>query len=248
MGALHAGHLNLVAEARRYGTEVLVSIFVNPAQFNNAEDLRKYPRTVSADLRMLQDAGATAVFIPTAEDLYPAGLEDIDLDLGPLASRYEGYYRPGHFDGVVKVLHRLFSLIRPVRVFFGLKDLQQCLVVEKLIGRHFPAIIQHNVPTLREENGLAMSSRNTRLSAVARQKASAIFKVLRQILSDGPASISANVQELKHAGIDTEYLELVNLPDMEPAAVLNPQARQAAVFAGYLEGVRLIDNLTPPKS
>lgn len=248
MGALHAGHLNLVAEAHRYGTEVLVSIFVNPAQFNNPEDLRKYPRTVSEDLHMLQEAGASAVFIPTAEDLYPAGLADIDLDLGPLAGRYEGFYRPGHFDGVVKVLHRLFSLIRPVHVFFGLKDLQQCLVVEKLIGRYFPAIIQHNVPTLREENGLAMSSRNTRLSAVARQKASAIYQVLRQLLSGGPATISASVKELKEAGIDTEYLELVNLPDMDKATALNPQGRQAAVFAGYLEGVRLIDNLTPAKA
>lgn len=244
MGALHAGHLNLVAEARKFGTEVLVSIFVNPAQFNNPEDLRKYPRTVAADLHMLQDAGATAVFIPTVEDLYPADLGDIDLDLGLLAGRYEGFYRPGHFDGVVKVLHRLFSLIRPARVFFGLKDLQQCLVVEKLIGRYFPGIIQHNVPTLREENGLAMSSRNTRLSAAARQKAAAIHKVLRQLLTAGPAAVSANILELKAAGIDTEYLELVNLPDMDPAASLNTGARQAVVFAGYLEGVRLIDNLT----
>jgi pantoate--beta-alanine ligase len=244
MGALHAGHMSLVQEARKWGTEVLVSIFVNPAQFNNPDDLKKYPRTVISDLLSLKRAGATAVFIPASEDLYPAELEKVDLELGALANVYEGEFRPGHFDGVVKVLHRLFKIISPEHVFLGLKDLQQCLVVEKLIQTHFPEISQHNMPTLREANGLAMSSRNTRLSENGKQKAAAIYKVLHGMISGAIKADDTAKQQLLDAGIETEYLDLIELPDMKKVDQIHSGQRSAAIFAGYLEGVRLIDNLT----
>lgn len=244
MGALHDGHIRLVQEAAACGREILVSIFVNPAQFNNAQDLIRYPRTVAADLKKLEAAGATAVFIPSAEDLYPKHLEPVSLDLGALENRYEGHYRPGHFQGVVKVLHRLFGLIRPDHVFFGLKDLQQCLVVEKLIATFFPFIRQHNIPTMRESSGLAMSSRNTRLSAEGLKKAAAIYAGLTLMGSGAAASRNQAIELLEKADITTEYLDLVDLPDMGQASALKPGQRQAVVFAGYLEGVRLIDNIT----
>lgn len=244
MGALHDGHIRLVREAANHGGEILVSIFVNPAQFNNAQDLVKYPRTVAADLKKLESAGATAVFIPSAEDLYPQSLAPVNLDLGALENRYEGHYRPGHFQGVVKVLHRLFALIRPAHVFFGLKDLQQCLVVEKLIAAFFPFIRQHNIPTMRESSGLAMSSRNTRLSAEGLKKAAAIFTGLKLAGSGTAAAREQAIDLLAKSDISTEYLDLVDLPDMGQASALKPGQRQAVVFAGYLEGVRLIDNIT----
>ena len=158
MGALHNGHLALVKQAAEAGP-VIVSIFVNPAQFNNKEDLAKYPRTLISDLQKLKVAGADAVFIPNEKDIYPPELAAVDLDLGGLGKKLEAAHRPGHFEGVIKILHRLFEVVRPGRVYFGLKDLQQCMVAEKLIKKYFPQIEQYNAATVREQSGLAMSSR-----------------------------------------------------------------------------------------
>ncbi|NBP06112.1 MAG: 4-phosphopantoate--beta-alanine ligase, partial [Bacteroidetes bacterium] len=183
MGALHAGHLALVENAKALDKPVLVSIFVNPAQFNNAEDLQKYPRTLTQDLLVLSQAGVDAVYLPVTEDLYPEGLAEVNLDLGVLDRVFEGQKRPGHFKGVVKVLHRLFSVLNPEDVFFGQKDLQQCLVVEKLIDKHFPRIHQHNIPTQRDpQTGLALSSRNTRLTENGLRAAANISLALKQVV------------------------------------------------------------------
>jgi pantoate--beta-alanine ligase len=244
MGALHAGHLALVEKAKALGRPVLVSVFVNPAQFNNAEDLQKYPRTLAQDLQLLNNANLDAVFLPVTSDLYPPDLADVTIDLGVLDNVFEGQHRPGHFDGVVKVLHRLFMLLKPGHVFFGQKDLQQCLVVEKLIAQHFPDIQQHNIPTKRDEQtGLALSSRNARLSEKGVKAAGAINWALQLALQGKtiPEGIEEARTYLHSKGIQTEYLEVVSLPDMQSAtAVLDKKT--ASVFAGYLEGVRLIDN------
>lgn len=244
MGALHSGHLALVKEAKRICSTVIVSIFINPRQFNNAEDLKKYPRTIPQDLINLNDAGADVVFIPNEKDLY--GKTEIpEINLQPLDSVFEGAFRPGHFKGVVQVLHRLFSTTRPDHVFFGLKDLQQCLVIEKLVRQSFPAMQQHNCPTLREASGLAMSSRNVRLTPTERENASGIYKELNRLAAvptEFASQRQTSVEQLKQLGIDTEYLELASLPDLASPGYRHGEAC-AIVFAGYLGGVRLIDNL-----
>jgi len=239
MGALHAGHLALVEKAKALGKPVLVSIFVNPAQFNNEDDLLKYPRTISPDLRLLNDAGVDAVFLPVTSDLYPTDLADIYLDLGELDHVFEGQHRPGHFKGVVKVLHRLFSVLNPADVFFGQKDLQQCLVVEKLVAACFSNIRQHNIPTQRDQTtGLALSSRNARLSSGGLIKAGNIHKAMQMVAKDDNVEGARTL--LKEQGIEIEYLETVALPDMVQAT--DTSLKKVVVFAGYLEGVRLIDN------
>ncbi|MFN4913701.1 MAG: pantoate--beta-alanine ligase [Sphingomonadales bacterium] len=244
MGALHEGHLSLVEKAKALGRPVLVSIFVNPAQFNNAEDLQKYPRTLKQDLRLLQDAGVDAVFLPVTEDLYPTELPEVSLDLGSLENVFEGQHRPGHFAGVIKVLHRLFSALGPRDVFFGQKDLQQCLVVEKLIAGFFPDIHQHNIPTRRDpQTGLALSSRNVRLSKQGVVTAGAINWSLQLALQG--KTVDEGLTEarsyLENKGITIEYLDVVSLPDMLHTEEIVDK-KTASVFAGYVEGVRLIDN------
>jgi pantoate--beta-alanine ligase len=244
MGALHLGHLALVEKARVVHRPVLVSIYVNPAQFNNEQDLQKYPRSIKEDLRLLQHAGVDAVYLPVTADLYPVGLPPVSLDLGTLGQVFEGYHRPGHFEGVVKVLHRLFSIIHPSDVFFGQKDLQQCLVVEKLITHCFQGIQQHNQPTKRDpSSGLALSSRNMRLSEEGAKQAGAInwalqLALIGKTLDSGLAEAR---EYLEKRGIQVEYLDVVSLPDMATAVALIDK-KTAAVFAGYVEGVRLIDN------
>lgn len=245
MGALHEGHLELVREAKKAAYHCVVSIFVNPRQFNNAEDLRHYPRSIQSDLDRLRDAGADCVFVPYTKDLYE-GESKVDLDISPLDSVFEGHYRPGHYKGVVEVLHRLFSVIRPDDVYFGLKDLQQCMVIEKLVKAHFSQIRQHNLPTIREHSGLAMSSRNRRLSPEGLLNAPEIFHQLRSLAenaADFAGLRSEAVDNLRSKGIETEYLSLVRLPDMQEEQRHEAGHRDAIVFAGYLEGVRLIDNV-----
>lgn len=245
MGALHEGHINLVKQSKSSTDSCFVSIFINPRQFNNPEDLKLYPRTLDSDLKMLDKIGVDAVFIPETVEFYSETLQ-ISLDLNPLDRVFEGKFRPGHFSGVVDVLHRFFSVLRPTDVFMGLKDLQQCLVVEKLIDHYFPTIVQHNCDTLREASGLAMSSRNTRLTEKGRLNASGIFAELKHI-GHNLQGLSENIElakaHLSKLGIETEYLSLITLPDMEILEKDVQAKRKALVFAGYLEGVRLIDNL-----
>lgn len=248
MGALHEGHLALIQAARDAKCLPVASIFVNPRQFNNAEDLRLYPRSIAEDLSMLDQAGCKAVFLPEPAEVYPASAAIPPTSLGELENRFEGSYRPGHFRGVSEVLHRLFSLIKPDSAFFGEKDFQQCAVVETLIRTHFPQIHLHCVPTLREPNGLAMSSRNRRLSPAARERAAAIYQALqhavaagKQGLTPGEAIASAS-RLLQEAGIESEYFALADALSLEPLDAW-PAGNAVLLFAGYLEGVRLIDNL-----
>ena len=248
MGALHSGHLALAQEARQRGCYVLVSIFVNPRQFNNTADLDKYPRTEDADRIKLEAAGVDAVFIPNVAEVYSSDLSDIVLDLGELGNVFEGHFRPGHFDGVIQVLYRFFTKACPDSVFFGEKDLQQCMVVKKLIQAYFPTISYYQIPTVREASGLAMSSRNQRLSEKGLDFASAIYRNLLELKNQcllGDFDSVEAIENLRKFNIETEYLEWVSLPNL---SIIRPDNfkdfhEQALVFAGYLEGVRLIDNL-----
>lgn len=243
MGALHDGHLSLIENAKNQGHNTLVSIFVNPTQFNNSEDLSKYPRTVYEDLIKLKKVGVYAVFIPSVREIYPPDQEKKPIDLGVIAENFEGRFRPGHFEGVVMVLRRLFEIIKPGHVYFGQKDLQQCMVVKNLIESEFVQIQFNMVETKREINGLAMSSRNVRLTNESRQVANQIYVALKQLSSMNlsEVEISAIIEELAKNGIETEYLSYVTLPNLTP--VKQRSQANAVIYAGYLQGVRLIDNL-----
>ena len=261
MGALHQGHLSLIEAAQKNGYQTVVSIFVNPLQFNNATDLEKYPRHLENDLALLSGVGVDAVWTPNIDTIYPADFTEIALDLGILDQIFEGLHRPGHFNGVVQVLNQLFSVIQPQAVFFGQKDLQQCLVVEKLLAAYFPQIKYFRVSTLRAESGLALSSRNERLTSKGKEVAAEIYASMLRISNSLENHNEVQDQEckrLKRLGFEIEYLEWVSLPNMEKAklhdltimeehALSNVKtATTAVVFAGTLEGVRLIDNLLIP--
>lgn len=252
MGALHEGHLSLVESAQNMGYKTIVSIFVNPLQFNNPEDLKKYPRTLEADLVMLENQGVDFVFIPTVQEMYPSEVLDIEIELGSLATCFEGSFRPGHFNGVIQVVYRLFKFVNPDVVFFGEKDLQQCLVIQQLNEQVFPNIKMYRVPTKREVSGLAMSSRNVRLSSASRKSASEIYKSLQAIVlnKENLCSETRNqTNRLTELGFTVEYMNCVSLPHMELLSCdyfLKKQAHVqpfAVVFAGNIDGVRLIDNL-----
>ena len=254
MGALHQGHLSLIREAQKQGYRTIVSIFVNPLQFNNPADLEKYPRHLERDLSLLSGLDVDAVWIPSSATIYPENFAEISLDLGNLDQIFEGYYRPGHFNGVVQVLHRLFSLIKPEAVFFGQKDLQQCLVVERLLHNYFPQIQYFRIPTQRATSGLALSSRNERLSAKGKETASEIYTSMVMIenhLNNYEKVLQGELERLNKLEIEVEYLDWVTLPDMQRVITqANPirDRDSAIVFAGFLEGVRLIDNLIIPAS
>lgn len=243
MGALHDGHLSLVQRAKDQGHSVVVSIFVNPTQFNNSEDLAKYPRTISEDLLKLASIGVDAVFLPSVNEIYPDNKVVKSINLGIEAQSLEGHYRPGHFEGVVMVLRRLFEIIKPGHVFFGQKDLQQCMVVKSLINQEFPLIHFNMIETMREIDGLAMSSRNARLTSEERKIANQIFDVMVKVSATDMADpeFQILINELQSQGIKTEYLNYVSLPDL--LVVSNRSQAHAVVFAGYLGNVRLIDNL-----
>lgn len=254
MGALHEGHLSLVQAAQRDGYSTVVSIFVNPLQFNNPDDLAKYPRTLETDLELLSNQGVDVVFTPSMQEIYPPLWSEIGVELGPLDHCFEGEHRPGHFHGVVQVVYRLFQLVRPTVVYFGEKDLQQCLVIGQLILQHFPSLEMRRIPTKRELSGLAMSSRNVRLSVEGRTKASAIFQALQAVVQDRGNwcdTVSKKIQELRLLGIEVEYMSCISLPHMEvldcncfaDSSTTHAEQQFAVVFAGSLEGVRLIDNL-----
>lgn len=245
MGALHDGHLSLVEESKKTCENVIVSIFVNPLQFNNPDDLKKYPRMIQKDLELLKNVGVNAVFIPNYDTIYPSNQKfNIQLANNAVESVFEGHFRPGHFNGVIQVLHRFFTLIEPNEVYFGQKDLQQCMVVKILVDEYFKNIKFNIVPTKREKSGLAMSSRNLRLSKEQLLIANQIYQSLIALKSKNERSqldCEYEIKRLNSFGLKTEYLNYVNLPNMEIAS--NKNENQAIIYAGFLGNIRLIDNL-----
>lgn len=250
MGALHDGHISLVREAKRSNSLVIVSIFVNPTQFNNPEDLKNYPKTPESDMAMLKAAGVDLLFLPEVDEIYTRGLsEGKSVDLGDLERVMEGAHRPGHFKGVVQVVARLFDIVHPDQAYFGEKDFQQLAVIRKMtrdLNYHINII---GCETKREENGLAMSSRNLRLSSEEREIAATIYKTLkfvrdnwkikgeREVLKEAIEMINSN------APLKVEYLEIADATTLQP--IQNNTKENARVFAAVFCGkVRLIDNLS----
>ena len=246
MGALHEGHLELVRKARAECDVVVVSIFVNPLQFNNAGDLEKYPRPISEDQKLLVAEGVDLLYSPAASDFYSSPSR-LTLDFGSVASGLEGTMRPGHFSGVGIVVARLFHLVSPDKAYFGAKDLQQVAVIRALVRDLDFNVEIIRCQTRREENGLAMSSRNLRLSAEGRETASHLFKALK--LASGFADpVSGKQQALDYlssfTGIDVEYLEWVDAETMDIwNGISTDPAEPAICIAAWIEGIRLIDNI-----
>jgi len=238
MGALHSGHQSLFKIAASHNEHVLASIFVNPLQFENNEDLEKYPRTPEKDIEMAEAAGVTHLWFPRYEELYPEGFEI--MPAGPLGDIYEGASRPGHFDGVVTVVSRLFELAQPQSAIFGEKDFQQLTLIRKL--KSDVEIIA--APTMREIDGLALSSRNVRLDSAARQAATVISHALFAA-SQEESLLSAQTLMLQilsdEATFTCDYAEIIDENEFTPATQSTPHAR--AIIAGWINGIRLIDNM-----
>jgi len=251
MGALHEGHLSLVRAARE-GTDVVVlSIFVNPTQFNDPADLDAYPRTEETDVALAASAGADIVFAPAAEELYPHGFATTVTVTGPITETLEGARRGrGHFDGVATVVTRLLLAVAPDVAWFGAKDAQQVVVVRRVVADlGLPVRIEVG-PTVREADGLALSSRNVRLSAEDRRRALALSRALRAVQATVDAGATAagaraaGLAELAAEGIVPEYLELADPETLEPVDPADPVGRPAlALVAAHVGPVRLIDNV-----
>ena len=181
MGALHEGHLSLYKAAKKENDEVISSIFVNPTQFNNPDDFQKYPKTLEKDIELLEKAGVDAVYVPNVEEMYPDGLNSKKYDFDGLENEMEGKYRPGHFDGVGTIVEELFRQVQPHNAYFGEKDYQQLAIIKKMVEKTKLPVKIHGVPTLREEDGLAMSSRNVRLTETQRKEATIIYETLEKV-------------------------------------------------------------------
>ncbi|HQR94435.1 MAG TPA: pantoate--beta-alanine ligase [Sediminibacterium sp.] len=251
MGALHKGHISLITNSKSQNLLTVCSIFVNPTQFNDPSDFAKYPQTIESDILALEKAGTDLLFLPNQAQIYPLGTENQpNYDLGNLENLLEGKYRPGHFQGVCQVVDRLLELVQPDKLFLGQKDFQQCMVIQKLLALKQSQTELIICPTLREASGLAMSSRNMRLSIEGRQKAAMIYQVLRNIQTNllSNATIEELLEEGKSsllvAGFDSiDYLELVAVQSLEDIPNWEPNIQAVLIIAVYLEGVRLIDNL-----
>lgn len=245
MGALHEGHAVLVRTAAAECKTTVASVFVNPTQFNDPADLAAYPRTLDADLGLLQACGCDVAFVPSVEEVYGDGTTTVRA--GKVAERWEGEHRPGHFDGVATVVAKLFGAVGPCIAYFGTKDLQQCSVIRDMVASLLLPVGIRLVPTVREPSGLAMSSRNSRLSAAGRSIAPCIYRVLSacaESLCAGESveeALDTARSTISQEGVSVQYLALVDPLTMEPQDA--PQADSHLVFAGFVEGIRLIDNV-----
>lgn len=250
MGALHDGHLSLVERSKSDGWLTIASVFVNPAQFNNKEDLEKYPITTSSDIRMLVEAGCDILFLPCSagEVFQPSSVAKL-FDIGELESILEGAYRPGHFQGVCKVIDRFLTMIRPNRMYLGKKDLQQCLVIQKLIETTGSATRLTLCETKRTLSGLAMSSRNKRLSPEGLEKAVAISRSMERAKKDiGKKNIEAIEKDMRSFLLSmgfgpVDYCCVRRAVDLRPIGPGIGTTDMAILVAAFLEGVRLIDNI-----
>jgi pantoate--beta-alanine ligase len=249
MGALHGGHLRLIETCRSQTDLSICSIFVNPAQFNDRSDFEKYPVSLEKDIEMLAKAGTDLVFIPSVNEIYPQGDTGLETyDLGALETILEGRYRPGHFQGVCQVMRRLLGIVTPEYLFMGQKDYQQCLVVQRLISLLEIPVEFHTVPTIREADGLALSSRNRRLTEEQRKNASAIFKALKYIresLVPGNTHtvIESATQILDAARFKTDYISISRAADLQPIQNFDGKVKALALIAAFQGEVRLIDNI-----
>ena len=251
MGALHEGHISLINASVKENTLTACSIFVNPTQFNDPKDFARYPVTIEKDIDWLEESGCDVLFLPSVEEIYPEGNKAKQYyDLGYIESVLEGKFRPGHFQGVCMVVHRLLEIIKPSNLYMGQKDYQQCMVIGKLIqllglDRKINLRI---CPILRENDGLAMSSRNRRLDAAERKKAVAIYECLLMIRSSvKPGDLKmlkeTGTKKLVQAGFKVDYVEIANATTLEIINQWDGHTPLVALIAAFMNEVRLIDNM-----
>ncbi len=249
MGALHEGHLSLIEASKKQNDLTVASIFVNPAQFNDPKDFEKYPVTLEKDIAFLLQAGCDILFLPSVPEVYPHGIDEMrHYDLGYLETILEGKYRPGHFQGVCKVMERLLRIVEPDELFMGQKDYQQCMVVKRLIAIMSSPTQLYPCPTLREADGLAMSSRNLRLNEEERKNATGISKALlyikENIRSGKVDSITGSSKLiLDENKFRVDYIEIASAETLELLNEWDGKQKIIALVAAFQNEVRLIDNM-----
>ena len=248
MGALHAGHLSLIQMSKTKTDITICSIFINPIQFNKKEDLDNYPRTLDADIQKLEKENCDVLFLPNVSEMYPTNKLNT-YNFGAIATVMEGAFRPGHFDGVANVIQRFFEIIKPTYAFFGEKDFQQLAVVKELTKQLNLSVKIVGCPIYREPGGLAMSSRNERLSPIERTQASIIYKTLQKIKNEYSAYTSQQAKEkfnsaMRQAGFVPEYIEFADGNTLQPIENWNETSNCFAFVAVNVGNVRLIDNLS----
>jgi pantoate--beta-alanine ligase len=249
MGALHAGHISLINTAKAGNDVVVCSIFVNPTQFNDPKDFEKYPVTLDADINLLEENGCDILLLPGVNAIYPRGIQQLQhYALGYLETLLEGKYRPGHFQGVCQVVHRLLDIVKPHDLYIGQKDYQQCMVIKKLISITGIDTKVHVCTTLRETDGLAMSSRNMRLNTTERKQAVKISETLQFIKKEIGLGNTETLQQraidyLTTEGFRVDYVSIANAETLEPIINWDDSLPLVALAAAYLNEVRLIDNL-----
>jgi pantoate--beta-alanine ligase len=248
MGALHEGHISLITISKKNTSLTVCSIFVNPTQFNDPGDFKKYPVTLEKDIALLEKAGTDALFLPEVPELYLNGTKALErYDLGRLETLLEGKFRPGHFQGVCQVMRRLLDLVKPEDLFMGRKDYQQCMVIQRLLDILKMPSVLHRCPIVREPDGLAMSSRNMRLTPVQRSHATAIYAALQMIRegwrtgADPDALIAKAILLLETAFFRIDYVSIADGTTLEPLNAWQEDA--VALIAAFQEDVRLIDNM-----
>ena len=247
MGALHQGHLDLIRRSADNNDIAGCSIFVNPIQFNNPEDLTKYPRTLENDLRLLEETGCDLVFVPSVKEMYPGPVVE-KYDFGELESVMEGEHRPGHFNGVAIVVKKLFDIFQPDRAYFGEKDFQQLRIIQSLVKMKKIPVEIVPCPTVRETDGLAMSSRNRRLTVEERTVAPEIYQTLlqaRELAKKIPVSEVKKISEarLERKGFKVDYFQIADIESLQPIETLEETTGVIACVAAFLGNVRLIDNM-----
>jgi pantoate--beta-alanine ligase len=248
MGALHAGHISLIKRAKRENDLNVTSIFVNPTQFDKEEDLLKYPKTLESDLQKLQ-GNCDIIFVPDVNEVYPSLVTSQVFNFEGLDKTMEGAFRKGHFDGVGTVVKRLFEIVEPDRAYFGEKDFQQLTIIKKMVETEHLSVIIVNCPIEREKDGLAMSSRNQRLTEEQRNQSPLIFKTLQRaqamFAENEIASIKKMVEDTfaKNQVLDLEYFEIADIETLQPTLQKIDNKTYRGFIAVFADSVRLIDNI-----
>ncbi len=249
MGALHEGHLSLINFAKPRTDVTVCSIFVNPTQFNDPKDLEKYPRPIENDIALLESVACDILFLPEVSEMYPPNDTPWHIDLGQLDHIWEGEHRPGHFQGVTQIVYKLFRLVEPDQACFGQKDFQQVMVIQRMVEIKELPVQLLICPTIRNEKGLALSSRNARLSDQGKADALTLSAALRYIKEQiGTKEIPEILEEAKglitaNPNVELEYLGICETSTLEPVTSLNPNKEYVALIAAWVEKVRLIDNI-----